>query len=161
MDLLANLRFAIIFSLILGLASCQDSSDSTKIGTDVIESPATLKDNKNKELPAIEFEETEFSTGKITQGEVRNFEFHFTNTGDAPLIISKVTGSCGCTVARDYPQGKIQPGESGSIKVEFNSDGKWGKQVVTVNVTTNAIPALAQLLIRTEIIVPDNLKINK
>ena len=30
-------------------------------------------------------------TGKIT------YEFVFTNTGDAPLVLNKVSASCGCT----------------------------------------------------------------
>lgn len=161
MDLLIKIRNTGFLVAALALVSCNDTTNDRSIGTDSIESPASLKDHKDQKLPRIEFEQTEFSTGKITQGEVRTFDYNFTNTGNAPLIISEVNGSCGCTIPRSYPKGKIMPGEGGTIEVEFNSDNKWGTQTVTINVATNAIPAFTQLIIRTEIVVPDNMKTNK
>lgn len=160
MDLLIKIRNTVLLLTFLTLVSCKDSNPNRTIGTDSIESPASLRDQKDQKLPRIEFDQTEVSTGKITQGEVRNFTFNFTNTGDAPLVISEVSGSCGCTIPRNYPKDKIMPGEGGSIDVEFDSDNKWGSQTVTVNVATNAIPAFTQLIIRTEIVVPDNMKTN-
>src|SRR5690606_32481844 len=106
----------------------------------------------------ISFEETEFNSGKITQGEVLNYIYKFENTGDAPLVISSVSGSCGCTIPRSYPTGKIMPGEGGEINVEFNSDNKWGEQTITISVATNAIPAATMLYIKSNIVVPDNMK---
>lgn len=161
MDLLIKIRNTGFLLAALSLVSCNNSTKNQTIGTDSIESPASLKDQKDQKLPRIEFEQTEFSTGKITQGEVRTFEYNFKNTGNAPLIISEVNGSCGCTIPRSYPKGKIMPGEGGTIEVEFDSDNKWGTQTVTVNVATNAIPAFTQLIIRTEIVAPDKMKTNK
>lgn len=159
MDLLPKRILLILLPLFL-LASCGDSTNSDAVGTDIIQSPGSLNGKENRKQPEISFEQTEYNTGKISQGEVRAYSYKFTNTGNAPLIISEVSASCGCTVARDFPKGKIKPGEGGAINVEFDSDGKWGEQVVTVNVTTNAVPALTQLLIRTDIVAPDNLKTN-
>lgn len=161
MDLLRKFQIASCLCLTIFLGACTSSETDNTIGTDLIESPGTLSEDSEKKLPKIEFEETEFNMGKISQGEKRTFEYTFKNTGDAPLIISNVSGSCGCTIPRDYPEGKIMPGEGGTITVAFDSDGKWGEQTVTINVTTNAIPALTQLLIRTDIIVPDKMKTNK
>ncbi len=160
MDLLIKIRITALLLVALALASCDSSSEDRTIGTDSIESPASLRDQKDQKLPRIEFDQTEFSTGKITQGEVRTFEYNFVNSGNAPLIISEVSGSCGCMIPKNYPKGKIMPGEGGTIEVEFDSDDKWGTQTVTINVTTNAIPAFTQLIIRTEIVVPDNMKTN-
>jgi hypothetical protein len=53
------------------------------------------------------------------------------------------------------------PGEGGIIEVEFDSDNKWGEQVVTISVVANTIPSMNQLIIRTNIVVPDNMKTNK
>ena len=161
MDLLIKIRNAGFFVVALAMISCNNTTKDRTIGTDSIESPASLKDQKDQKLPRIEFEQTEFNTGRITQGEVRTFEYNFTNTGNAPLVISEVSGSCGCTIPRNYPKEKIMPGEGGSIEVEFDSDNKWGTQTVTVNVATNAIPAFTQLIIRTEIVVPDKMKTKK
>jgi hypothetical protein len=106
----------------------------------------------------ISFSEKTIEAGKITQGEVLTHRFEFTNTGKAPLLISNVDGSCGCTIPRNYPKGKVMPGESGEIEVEFNSDGKAGFQNVSIIVSANTIPAATQLLIKTDVVVPDNMK---
>ena len=140
-------------------SSCNMETDRT-VSSDVLNNPATLKGPKINKMPEITFEETEFETGKISQGEVVNFVYKFKNTGNAPLILSEVSASCGCTVAKNYPKGKILPGEGGEIAVEFNSDNKWGDLNVSIIVAANTIPAYTQLLIRTNIVVPDNMKLN-
>jgi hypothetical protein len=147
--------------LILAFTGCSDDSEERKVDTDVINIPMSAEDEMDEgELPKIVFDQREFNTGKITQGEVVNYTYKFTNEGNAPLVISSVQGSCGCTIPRNYPKGKIMPGEGGEIEVEFDSDNKWGEQTVTISVVTNSSPALTQLIIRTNIIVPDNMKTN-
>ena len=62
--------------------------------------------------------------------------FVFKNTGEAPLIISKVKTSCGCT-ASDWPQEPVMPGDEGRIKVSFNTKGNPGKQTKTITIHSN------------------------
>ncbi len=160
MDLLT--KKVLVFSILsIVLVGCGSSNSDRSVGTDVIDNPATLKGKSTKGTPEITFDETEFNSGKITQGEVLNYVYKFENTGDAPLVISSVNGSCGCTVPRSYPKGKIMPGEGGEIEVEFNSDNKWGEQTVTISVATNAVPSAKMLYIKTNIVVPDNMKSSK
>jgi hypothetical protein len=47
--------------------------------------------------------------------------FEFTNTGTAPLIISKVSSSCGCTIPKK-PEDPILPGQSGEIQVKYDTN---------------------------------------
>ena len=54
---------------------------------------------------------------KNSDDGVRSFEF--TNTGDAPLIITNAQSTCGCTVP-SYPKEPIMPGKSGKIQVKYN-----------------------------------------
>ena len=54
---------------------------------------------------------------KNSDDGVRSFEF--TNTGDAPLIITNAQSTCGCTVP-SYPKEPIMPGTSGKIQVKYN-----------------------------------------
>ena len=49
--------------------------------------------------------------GEIRQGKPVTTTFEFTNTGAAPLLISSVKTSCGCT-ASNWTKDAIQPGES-------------------------------------------------
>ena len=86
---------------------------------------------------SFKFEKDEFDFGTIEQGESTTHEFKFTNTGSEPLIISKAEGSCGCTVPI-FPKEPILKNQSATIKVTFNSTGKFGIQDKTVTITSNA-----------------------
>jgi len=156
------LKLGVLLVLLVAFTGCKEDAEDRKTDTDVINIPMSADEEMDEdELPKIVFEEKEYNTGKITQGEVLNFTYAFRNEGNAPLVISSVQGSCGCTIPRNYPKGKIMPGEGGEIEVEFDSDNKWGEQTVTISVVTNSSPALTQLIIRTNIIVPDNMKTNQ
>ncbi len=48
----------------------------------------------------ISFKEDTVDYGTIAKGSDGVRVFEFTNTGDAPLIISDVKSSCGCTVPK-------------------------------------------------------------
>ena len=100
--------------------------------------------------PVMTFEKTEHDFGTITQGDKPSYSFTFKNTGASDLVISNAVGSCGCTVP-DYPKQPVKPGESGKIKVSFNSSGKNGRQQKTVTITTNTAAGKELLTIRTNI----------
>ena len=154
-------KYGLIALLAIGMVTgCNTDNVDRTVGSEVLDNPATLKGKKIDKMPVITFEETAFEAGEISQGEVLNYVYKFKNTGNAPLILSSVTASCGCTIAKNYPKGKILPGEGGEIAVEFDSDNKWGDLDVSITVGSNAIPAITQLFIRTNIVVPDNMKSN-
>ena len=81
-----------------------------------------------------------FDFGTITEGEVVAHTYTFTNTGDAPLVLSNAKGSCGCTIPA-WPKEPIAPGETASMTVEFNSKGKFGQRNQKVTITANTNPA--------------------
>lgn len=84
----------------------------------------------------------EFSSETIDYGEIAKDSdgvrvFTFTNTGDAPLIISNAKGSCGCTVPT-WPKDKaIMPGETGEIQVKYDTK-RVGPIAKVITVTSNA-----------------------
>lgn len=86
--------------------------------------------------PVFEFETEVIDYGEIAANSDGNRVFTFKNVGKAPLIISKVKGSCGCTVPTK-PDKPIMPGETGEIKVKYatNRIGPFSK---TVTITSNA-----------------------
>ena len=93
--------------------------------------------NDNDNQASFKFEKDEIDFGTIEQGESTTHEFKFTNTGSEPLIISKAEGSCGCTVPI-FPKEPIMKNQTATIKVTFNSTGKFGIQDKTVTITSNA-----------------------
>lgn len=85
----------------------------------------------------ISFKETSVDFGDIVQGAKVEHTFTLTNSGSAPLVISNVAATCGCTVP-SWPKDPVAPGKSAEIKVSFNSTGKMGKQNSVVRIYSNA-----------------------
>jgi len=71
---------------------------------------------------------------KKSDNGVRSFEF--TNTGDAPLIITNVLSTCGCTVPTK-PNAPIMPGKTGKIDVKYSMIP--GPIRKTITVESNAV----------------------
>ena len=88
--------------------------------------------------PVLTLDKNSHEFGTITQGDVVEKIFTFTNTGNQPLIITNITTSCGCTTP-EWPRNPIMPGGKGEIKVGFNSAGKSGPQVKKLPILSNAV----------------------
>jgi hypothetical protein len=93
------------------------------------------------------FPEMEHDFGTIAEGEVVEHLFNFTNNGQAPLIISNITASCGCT-SPDWTKSPVKPGETGFVKVIFNSTSKAGVQAPTVTIQANTSPTVTRLRLK-------------
>jgi len=106
-----------------------------------------VKESQKGPVTSIAFEQKEFDFGRIKEGILSHTAFKFTNTGKENLLISHATGSCGCTVP-EWPTEFIKPGQTGEIKVQFDSKDKLGEQLKTVTVTANTNPAATVLTIK-------------
>ena len=103
------------------------------------------------QLPTLEFKDTTHDFGTIPEDERVQYKFEFTNGGKSPLIISKATGSCGCTIA-DFPREPLPSGKNGYITVSFNSKDKMGPQNKSVTLNTNTKRGFAELFIQANVI---------
>jgi len=74
-----------------------------------------------EKVAKIEFKTDVIDYGTIEKGSDGIRVFEFTNTGNAPLIISNVKSTCGCTVPKK-PEKPIMPGESGEIQVKYDTN---------------------------------------
>jgi len=98
----------------------------------------------------IEFSESEFNFGEVKEGEIVDHVYEFTNTGSTPVILGRVTASCGCTTP-SYTQTPILPGEKGEVKVSFNSDGQVGRQQKIVTIVSNAENNITTIQLKGEV----------
>jgi len=101
-------------------------------------------------FPKFSFDQEEHNFGQIRDGDIVSHTFRFTNSGEAPLIISKATAACGCTVPQ-WPKQPIPVGGSGEIKVQFDSSNKPGMQNKVVTITANTESKVKKLLIRAQV----------
>jgi hypothetical protein len=95
-------------------------------------------DASELKAPKITWVSESKDLGKVPQGVPVTVMFEFTNTGNAPLIISNVKPACNCTDAK-WTKTPVLPGQKGSIEVTFDaaSGGIFSKTAV---VTSNAKP---------------------
>ncbi|MBL7472548.1 DUF1573 domain-containing protein [Robertkochia sediminum] len=129
----------------MAFTSCKENA-SEKIKSENVEM-AEQRDQANSKHAVMTFEATDHDFGKIVQGTPVEKVFTFTNTGDAPLIITNASSSCGCTIPQ-YPQNEpIAPGESGEILVKFNGSGM-NEVNKTVRLITNTEKGTEQLRIK-------------
>ena len=102
--------------------------------------------------PVITFSKTEHDFGKINEvdGRVTTI-FEFKNEGMAPLILTNVRASCGCTTPK-WTREPVEPGQTGQITVTYNPSGRPGRFQKTITITSNATEATTRLYIKGEVI---------
>lgn len=97
----------------------------------------------------IEFKSETIDYGTIAKGSDGVRVFTFTNTGDAPLVITKVSSSCGCTIPKK-PEEPIMPGDTGEIQVKYDTK-RVGPIRKAVTVISNADTPTKVLKIKGEV----------
>lgn len=152
-----------VFTVILALGtSCNQKSDQDAKIQALEDKIAQLETNNTTMTPvnaqatqaadpatlgAFTFSEMEYDFGAINEGKVVEHVFKFTNNGQAPLVISNITASCGCT-SPDWSKAPVKPGEEGFVKVVFNSAAKSGAQAPTVSIQANTNPTVTRLRLK-------------
>lgn len=101
----------------------------------------------NIEVPKSEFN---FGTIKESNGKVSHV-FEIKNTGDAPLVITRVISSCGCTTP-SYSKEPIAPGKTGSITVTYDPTGRVYPFVKTVSIYSNGKEGPEVITIKGEVV---------
>lgn len=103
-----------------------------------------------KPLGILVFEIETIDYGTIQQNDNGLRSFKFSNSGSAPIVISKVKTSCGCTVPT-YPKQAILPGESGTIDIKYATN-RLGKFSKSITVISNASQSQKSLRIKGDVI---------
>lgn len=85
---------------------------------------------------SIKFKAEKHDFGKIKEGTQASYSFEFTNTGKAPVVISNVQPSCGCTTP-EWSREPIMSGKTGKVTALYNSAGRPGNFNKTITVVNN------------------------
>lgn len=128
--------------IILGLStlcmvaftSCKEDASKKIDDTKVAE--AAARDEVASKFPVLEFDKTEHDFGEIEAKTPVETIFKYKNTGEAPLVITNIKSSCGCTVPQDWSREPLSPGGEGQFTVKFNGSGT-NKVSKTITVTAN------------------------
>ncbi|NQY30244.1 MAG: DUF1573 domain-containing protein [Flavobacteriaceae bacterium] len=97
---------------------------------------AFSQETVNSTAGILEFQSETIDYGTVNKNTDGNRTFTFKNTGDSPIIITSVKGSCGCTVATK-PNKPIMPNETAVIGVKYDTK-RVGPFSKTITVVSNA-----------------------
>ena len=125
---------AISFLSFILIASCKE--DVTKKIDEANVVAAAERDANASKMPILKFNKTEHDFGEIEKGKPVETVFSYTNSGTAPLVITDIKSSCGCTVPEDWSREPLAPGKSGKFTVTYNASGS-NKISKTITVTAN------------------------
>ena len=124
-----------VFSLLLIFVLFSCSTDST----------LDIGDRTTMEIDPV------YDAGDVVKGEVITAKFNLKNTGDKPLILAEVKGSCTCTVA-DYPDKPIQPGASAEIMAHVDTDRtSMGSIKKSIRIVANTDPSITQVVVKANV----------
>ncbi len=99
-----------------------------------------------RSLARMDFARKYHDFGAMMDDESHHTEFKFTNTGSEPLEILNIRADCGCTVP-EMDKKRYEPGESGTVNVTLNPEGKSGSFERRVTILTNDANGASELVI--------------
>ena len=138
-------KYLFIATTALLLLSCNIRNKKEVEKNDVLTKQLQIQDPTT-----VKIIDSAYNFGKVAEGEIVEYNYRFKNTGNKPLVITNATASCGCTVP-EKPEQPILPGETGFIKVKFNSEHRVGMAHKTVTISSNATPTFPELLLTGEV----------
>lgn len=128
------MKYILLFSLGLLFAGCAGNS-AVEIG------------NKT----TMEVTPSVFDAGDVLFGERVTAKFEVKNTGEYPLVLGEVKGSCSCTVA-DYTDEPIQPGKTGTVTAYVNTaETGVGTLNKAVNIVANTENSVTKVVVRANV----------
>ena len=91
----------------------------------------------------------DFGVIKEEAGEVEH-TFVIKNEGKTPLVIDRISTSCGCTLP-EWSKEPVSPGNTKEIKVWYDPEGRPGRFYKTISVYSNADPRRFVMTIEGEV----------
>lgn len=137
------LRWVIPVLILLRITGCNGAAGNKNNGDGSLKEAAAM-------APVIEFASDVNNLGVVREGEKVIAWYDFRNTGSAPLIIQNIRAGCGCTVP-SWIKTPVIAGDSGVIRVIFDSSGKYGLQNIKVTVLSNANNAEEELYLQANV----------
>ena len=107
-------------------------------------------EERSQEQSVIKFDTLVHDFGTIIEGERVVCYFDYSNEGGADLLITAVEATCGCTTP-DWKREPLVPGETESLKIIFDAEGRSGAQRKLVTVRSNASNGEVRLTVRANV----------
>ena len=148
----------LLFTISSGITACKEEEAGSGKSVEEIQTQGKISSIIRSPINAdgtvdtvnvakMTFEETVYDFGEVMEGEMVSYIFKFKNDGKVPLVINNAHSTCGCTVPV-WPKDPVNPGDSGEIKVEFNTKSKTDFQEKPVIISANTYPSTSKVFLK-------------
>ena len=149
-----GLLFYSIFLLNLMLYSCSKVNNS--IAEEIVIAKKTPYTQGDSITTQMKFMNRIVDFGELSQDTVVYACYNFVNVGDQILIINDVRPDCTCT-GYTISNKHVSPGDSATIKLEFNTANKYGNVKIYSVVNANTSAKLYNLILKANILSSKNI----
>lgn len=128
-------QVSIAWLLASSLVACRQQARSRE-GAPAPEPTAATQVKAQSGTPTIDFDTRVHDFGLVNEGNPITHVFQVRNRGTAPLVVSGVTTSCGCTSAK-LGATTIPPGGSGPLEIAMDTHAERGLGTRSITVSSN------------------------
>ena len=112
-------------------------------------------ENESRDAPRMSWAADSVDLGILAAGETVDIPYQLTNLGEAPLVVTQIKPSCGCTVARDWDRSPLAPAASRTFVLSFDAGDRVGPIAEYATVVSNAVPSSAKLQFSARVMGPE------
>lgn len=146
-----TLLFVFVITTSFYTACKNESGAVAKINKENLDNAKSRDIEMKKEIAFLSLDKITHDFGTVNEGDIVETSYLVTNSGKTDLVITKAKASCGCTVPT-WPKTPIKPGETGEVKVKFDTKGKPNRQQKTITLTTNTESGKQELILKGSVI---------
>jgi mono/diheme cytochrome c family protein len=99
-------------------------------------SSVAQESTQKTDSPRIIIDPESYDFGTVDRGVWLKHQFAITNTGNAPLVLSRTYATCGCTLPK-LNKSKLLPGETGALDVSVDTSMKQNRITKSVFVVSD------------------------
>lgn len=118
MRFIHKIKYVFLLGFLTTFVACAQKNVAPAISEEMPKA-APMKKSKS----GMTFDQQRIDLGMIKRGEIKEFEYTFTNTGEEDVEIAQIS-KCECTEIVKRPYLPIKPGAKGTIIVKFDSNQK-------------------------------------
>ncbi len=140
----------LLLGFFICLAACKEKKTAPEDVT-IVEPIDKESNTVDTILPVMEFAFTTVKFPDVPEGEVVEKYFPYWNSGTAPLVITDVRTSCGCTSV-DLHEEPLEPGKKDSLLIRFDTKGRPGYNSKAITIVANTRPSLHHIFLKGTVI---------
>ena len=118
MSFFHKIKYVFLLAISINFVACAQKNVAPAMDI-AVPKEAPMKKSKS----GMTFDQQQIDLGTIKRGEVKEFEYTFTNTSEEDVEIAQIS-KCDCTEVLKRPYLPVKPGAKGTIKVKFDSNKK-------------------------------------